>query len=206
MKDTQYFERLWNSFKVILKEPQEVGRQFLESGDFILGIGFIVAEMLCSGLFFLIFGFRLNLGVMNIFGVMSLISAKHIGLLAYFGIGIYTYALDALILFAIMYFFSKMYQNQKIKMQDALILVSLQAIFDIPVTLAATGFSILSSVIGIFIFITGKLLGIIVVSKLYKYEDEDGSEKSSYIVFSIYGASFLAKGILDIAIIALLLK
>lgn len=206
MRDTQYFERLWNSFKVILKEPQEVGKQFLESGDFILGLGFIIAEVLFSGLFFLVFGFRLNLGVMKVFGAMSSISAKHIGLFAYFGIGLYTYALDAVILFVIMYFFSKMFQNPKIDIKTAAILVSLQAIFDLPVTVAAACISILSSVIGIFIFVTGKLLGMIVVSKLYPYEDANGGEKSSYIVFSIYGASVLAKAILDIVIVSLMMK
>jgi|GEM_PF-7108423 hypothetical protein len=206
MRNTQYFERLWNSFRAILKEPVNVGKQFVESKDYLLGIGFIVAEVLCSGLYFFLFGFRLNLGVIKAFKYLSALSAKHLSLLSYFGFGLLSYAIDAGLLLLIMFLFSKLFSNPKVDIQNAVILISLQAIFDIPVTLAAGCVSFLSSAAGLFVYSAGKLLGLLIVSKLYPYEDSNGSEKSSYIVFSIYGAAALAKGIVDMLYISMMLK
>lgn len=200
-----YIERLINSFIAILKEPVDVGKDFMESHDYLLGLGFIIIETVLSGLMFLVAGFRLNIAVNGFFVIFSEISIVHNPVSTYFLIGMLLYLIDAGLLIVLITLFSKFFANDLVDIKSAVVLTSLQAIFQIPVTAVGIFISFGSSLVGLFVYAMGKLLGLIIVSKIYPYEYKGKVEKSSYIVFSIYAAEILAKCLIDIGFLAGLL-
>ena len=185
-----FFQRLFSNILLLLKEPATMGKEFVKSADIMMALSFIVIQGLLSGLFGLVVESKVSSYISSMLGWASELfgtsSMEMPYAKAFFG----TVAISVIltvILAALLWAVNMIFKNQ-VSFQEMLCEAAMRSICIIPVAIIAVILLLLNPVIGIVVFFSANIWGIVVISQINPVRDES---RNNFIPLALYLAFFV---------------
>lgn len=175
-----YFQKLYKSFLVLLKQPATAGRQFIVSADYPLAIGYIVLQAILVALFGTIVLAKVGSVINSVIGMfagsISMPYAK-----AFFGTlalsAVFSFVLAGILLAANLIF------KNTVNYMHMLCAVALRSIVSAPVIVVAMLLALINPVLGIVVFFAANIWGIIVITQATPAADAKAADHLSIALF-----------------------
>ena len=179
-----YFKRLFEAWKLVLRDPAGMGKKFVESADVKLACGFIVIQAILSGLFGLLADGQTIGKLIGAFGSSD--SMKGVYGKVFFGTLVFS-LLFQLILAGLIYL-AMMIGKNLVDFKQALVLASLRSLTLAPVILVSMIVLLINPAAGCFVFFAGSVWGLILISIDLPITDQS---RNGLIYFLLFVAVFI---------------
>lgn len=185
-----FFQRLFANILLLLKEPVTMGRKFVQSADIAMALSFIVIQGLLSGLFGIAVESKVSSYISSMLGwAGELLGASSMEMpyaKAFFG----TVAISVLlsVLLAVFLLAVNLIFHNQVSFPEMLCEAAMRSICIIPVAIIAVILLLLNPAIGIVIFFSANIWGIVVISQINPVRDES---RNNFIPLALYLAFFV---------------
>lgn len=185
-----FFQRLFSNILLLLKEPVTMGREFVKSADITMALSFVVIQGLLSGLFGLVVESKVSSYISSMLGWAGELLGTSSMEMPYAKVFFGTVAISVIltvILAALLWAVNMIFKNQ-VSFQEMLCEAAMRSICIIPVAIIAVILLLLNPAIGIVVFFSANIWGIVVISQINPVRDES---RNNFIPLALYLAFFV---------------
>lgn len=180
-----FVKRLFSNILLLLKEPVEMGREFIESADVTMAMAFIVIQGIISGVFGMavegkaVATLKSSMGFLS--GMFSSSAIKIPYLKSFFGTLVISVILT-LVLAGLLLAANLIFKNQ-VTYKEMICEASMRSICIMPVAIVSLVLLLLSPGLGIVLFFSANLWGIILMSQVNPVRDDS---RENYLPIALY--------------------
>ena len=179
-----YFKNLFNTWKIFMQNPADIGKKFVEYKDVKLACGFIVIQAILSTLFGMLFEGQTLAKLAGFFG--GFVDLKPVYGKVFFGTLAYSILFQLILAGCI--FLAMMIVKNPLDFKQAIALVSLRSMTLVPVILFSFIVLLINPIAGCFVFFAGSIWGLILIAVDLPIADQG---KNGLIYFLLFAAIFL---------------
>ncbi|MFN2927072.1 zinc-ribbon domain-containing protein [Lachnospiraceae bacterium YH-ros2228] len=179
-----YFKNLFNTWKIFMQNPADIGKKFVEYKDVKLACGFIVIQAILSALFGMLFEGQTLAKLAGFFGESD--ALKPVYGKIFFGTLAYSILFQLILAGCI--FLVMMIVKNPLDFKQAIALVSLRSMTLVPVILFSFIVLLINPIAGCFVFFAGSIWGLILIAVDLPIADQG---KNGLIYFLLFAAIFL---------------